>query len=483
MVIGRASLMQDSVETQLQYFSEVAFSLRGLIGLLALAALAVLLVRFPAWKWVVLTVLLYAATLGVASDQVLQKRGNDLAPPLQQIRLYSRPIAAMMLALLLIPAGLSFRGWRTRLVLGATVAYFAFETVISLRIGYAGFVSRALFGLILFGLMFLTLGLGLPRWLQDWSNVYTALRCVAFAGILVLAGTAYQLAINPSTIIHQSRLFGTTNNPNTIGYITSIALPAICVLLARREEPKVMRVVMGGAAGLFVVFLVWAGSRGGMLITLISVGLLFRRRLGTFALVALVCSVFALIGFQVFSDSTAGAGRLFTMEDTRSLTWQSQWQAFLSNPWIGYRSRGAFEGFGQYQENFYLGVAASNGLLGLIPLAVLMAMLFALAVRLTRARKWLGEHGILCDLFVGLFASLAIGAVFEAHLAANLAFSVLGAYIMLAIAGFLLDAAAYNAALAGSLPAPAAANGSDAAEAYGPYAPAYTHSDAGAYGY
>jgi hypothetical protein len=185
-----------------------------------------------------------------------------------------------------------------------------------------------------------------------------------------------------------------------------------------------------------VIFLVWTGSRTGIIATLVGVLLFFRAKLGRFLGVGILVGIFVLLSMQIYTESTAGFTDLFARGDTRSHVWGLLIQGFLDNPMWGSMT----EQFGA-AESSYLSVAGSLGLYGVIPLATFMAITARQLYKLERARKYLGDEIMLANLVTAGIISLAVGAIFEGYLLGLLAFPVFVLYIYLALLRFLLDAA------------------------------------------
>src|SRR5207237_1700842 len=135
---------------------------------------------------------------------------GDFSFPLQEIRAYGRTIAATGLCLLIIPAIFSDRGWRFRIVLGGTIAFFIYELMIGMRQGLGGDTARGALGALTYLLTFLALGVGLGRWLQTPRDADMAVRAIMFAALLFVAGIWYQFMINRYQVAWGGRLIGPT---------------------------------------------------------------------------------------------------------------------------------------------------------------------------------------------------------------------------------------------------------------------------------
>lgn len=205
----------------------------GMIAIAAFLALVACAIFFDRSKWIWLTLGIYVVAIGYSTDAYSD---NTLAFPLQQIRPFARPIAISMLLLLTVATVKGSRGRRTNLMLGATVAFYLFQLVLSARFIVGSALSRGLMDIVIFSLVFVTLGIGLSCWLQSMDDVYSVLRCIVAAGCLLAVGTAYQLAIHRSAAIQAGRLMGTMNNPNHLGSTLAFMLPIAVFFVPRRDE-------------------------------------------------------------------------------------------------------------------------------------------------------------------------------------------------------------------------------------------------------
>jgi len=405
------------------------------LGLLAVGVYLVLLVMVGATrvaKWGVLSVLLYTATFGFYDKPWID---NTLVFPLEQLRRYARGIQVALLMALLIPVFASPRGWRRRLLLASTVIYLIFQMTYSTRLIFAGQLSRGVVGAMVYVLIFTTMGVGLSKWLQDLKDVHTLLRSILITMAIFIVATSYQLVVNPSAILINNRLIATTGNPQHTAVMISLTLPMLCYLLMQRRESKVWMVLWGMLAGFMVIFLLWSGSRTGLLMSMVGLGLLFRTRIGSALGMALACSIFVLIAWLVFSESTVGIDRFISSTDTRSIPWSELIQDFIASPLYGTMGDSPV-----IQENSYLSAAGRLGMIGMIPLLAGMVLCGRSLLVLYRCRPVLGENVLLADLAIGGLTALSVGAVFEGYLFATLAFPVFAIYIYLSIMTFVIDA-------------------------------------------
>lgn len=430
-----AVLAQQSAGMQIRHFVDSVLTPAGIASAVLFVATVVVVAVARPLRWWALALLLYVVTLGVMPP----REGVYLPPfawPLETLRHQGRGLSGAFLIMLLLPAVLASKGWRQRVVGGAIISLFVFELAFSGRMLAAGFHDRALGGGVIFTLLFVVLGIGLGRWLQTPADVRTAYRAVAGSALLLLLGTLYQLAIDSAAALAGMRLMGTTANPQVFASTSALVLPPIIYLLLHPSEPKMLRAAYAAITGLLLIFLVWTGSRTGTLMAMIGLGVTFRFRLGKKLVgVGLACGVFVILALQVFSESRDVAGRLLSLEDTRTAQWNVLLSDFSASPMFG-RMEGDVVSVG---ENSYLTTAARYGVFGLALLAVLMAMTATALLRLQRRRGALGEDAMLADVATGGIVALGAGSMFEAFLLGTLSFSISYLYLQLTVVAFLLD--------------------------------------------
>jgi len=317
--------------------------------------------------------------------------------------------------------------------------FFIFQMMLVLRMGAGGTTDRAITSGAIYPIVFLTLSVGAAKWLQDWSNVHTLVRCLAWTGIVFLLATLYQFAINPSAVEAGGRFYGTTANPQMAGMLIAVVLPPCCFLLTVRSESKLWRIFLIGCTGFLVLFLLWTGSRTGVVMALVGITLLFRRRLGKFLLIGSATAIVVLVALQIFAESSSGAERILSAKDTRSGVWADLFDIFSNHiAW------GAMKDVLEVRENSYLTTAANAGLFGLVPLLITGALGSYTLLKLQRVRRKIGEHAMLIDLVTAGICSIAVGGFFEGILLGTMTPYIFLIYIYFAIAGFIFEAAALH---------------------------------------
>lgn len=425
--------MEDTFTKQLQYTVQTLGSPVGAVAIMVWIGLLLALFISPKMKWVILVLMMWFAAMSFYVEQFNVVR---LSFPLDQVQNQGRNGTTAFLAALLLPAIAAPRGWRFRPLAIPLLLLFVFEMVLSMRIMMAGVMSRGALSVFIYGMMFIVLGWGASKWMQDWNSARSLVRCVGAAAGVYIVGVCYQLAANRGAIVRGSRLMGTSGNAQLAALLFSLAVPATAYVVARAGEKVWVRVLFGWILGMEILFLLWTGSRTGTLIALIGILLMFWSRIGRLLAVSMLVGVVIFLSLQIYEESTLSIAGMMQRGDTRSHVWRDMLNAFISSPLMGIME-------GQYGvgENSYLSVAANLGLFGLLPLAAFVLATGAMMYKLFRVRSVLVEDKLFIDMVIGGAGSLLIGAFFEGYLLGTLTFPVFALYIYLALGAFALDAA------------------------------------------
>jgi hypothetical protein len=434
----------EAPEAQFARLFEALHSTAGIFFVLCALVILTVLASGRRGRWGLLALLLFFSPMMIAiAPELIYK---PVIAPFHQFRLYGRPICGALLVFMLVPAFRTQRGWRRRIIFFPALMYLLFELVFSLHLITGGLALRGCVSVIIYLVTFAVFGIGLPRWLQDLYDVRACLRAIAVTALLTIVTILIQVAFNPSALATQGRLYGFTGNAQQIGMVLGASFPVIAALCIWKGESKSLRILWVSVAAVMAVLLAWTGSRTGAMMALIGLGILFRRHLGAFFGFAVVCAILVLVALQIFSLDTKSSLRLLDTTNTRVEVWTRMLGDFTSNPMLGIP---ASEAYGS--ENSYLLVAARMGIVGLLPLFVLLGAWCTCLLRLYGVRKRLREQSLLVDLVLGGLVSFLIGAVFEGFLVGTLTHQVFLIYIYLAILAFLLDVADAQVAMAGQV--------------------------------
>jgi hypothetical protein len=262
------------------------------------------------------------------------------------------------------------------------------------------------------------------KWIGGVHDTESVFFCMGVAAILFCTITIVQYVIDPTPLfVSNGRLNGTTGNPQHAAALLSGTLPAVLYFMTVRQGFIRYAYVLLATTCFVLIFL--TGSRTGFLMATISTAVILRSssalRVYVIGIIGLAC----LYGLETFF-SQESIGRL-TLMDTRTYIWAGMWQDFMNYPLFGAPISGERLGFG---ESSWLAMAATGGLVGLIPLLAFGVSLLAICVSLVvrpfpdkidQARR---------DTVLACIVCLLLGSVAEAYLLA-----ILGAPVMLIMLG------------------------------------------------
>jgi hypothetical protein len=275
---------------------------------------------------------------------------------------------------------------------------------------------------------------GTSQWMRRHRDVANAAWSIAVAGILFCIVTTIHAVTVPKQIMWQDRLISTSGTSTFCAEICAITLLPICYFVAQPRIFKLWRVLLGIVAALLVIYLIWSGTRTGVLMAVIGLLLLFRLKIGRWFVAGIVICGFVWIGLQFFGDALIGVGRLLSTQDTRTANWMASISEFLSSPIFG-RMRSDV----QAVENSYVAIAARSGIVGIIFFLIIGYQVFSGLVQLQRVRKHLGDRTMDADLCTAGIVALLIGAMLEGYLLSTLNVQLTSLLIYLSMMCTLLD--------------------------------------------
>lgn len=276
----------------------------------------------------------------------------------------------------------------------------------------------------------------LPAMMQYDDDCRRVLAVIVHATLVWAVAVLIQFAINPKLVVLgiNNRFTGLIANPNQAA--TMLAVVATCSLWLGMHGRGTARPWYIVLTGLFLVLLLWTGSRGGLGMFVLGVSAVMYSRVGR-TVVLLPILALTLFGMLKLADAAGirlGAERLMTFTDTRSEGWARMLAAGLSSPLIGVGTENA-----EASENSFLLGFASFGLGMLMLMLILLAVAARQTFRLLALRRRIDRTRVpLVDFCIGQQVVYFAGAVFEgfmhsrvgSHLLFMLVFSQMGAYLL-----------------------------------------------------
>ncbi|UOM36762.1 hypothetical protein [Acuticoccus sp. I52.16.1] len=384
--------------------SPLGIAFAGLGGLVLMQARA-----NPLLPWLALGSLVFAASLSRFVNEWYPNPPSFFGP-IDMLVGNGRPLTIILLAIMVLmpvrylraPAGLP----------PFAFALLTAHLVIALKTFSGGSISFALLSAVTTGLIFFIFSQVGPRWIGQDGDIDRAIVAVAAAITAFTALNAVQYVLGPQALaVANGRFNGTTGNPQHAAAFLGAGIPALVYVALTRGF--IWKLAALGTAAVAAYFLMWTGSRTGLLIGAAATMLLLRRSgavaIGTGALATIA-------GLYVILTTPPGdfaLDRLVSTENTRGGVWAALWQSFQNNPLTGMSLTGDRLGFG---ESSWLAMAATTGLLGLLPLLASGAMLLKIATQLLLGSAPTRRAQLQGDFAGGVVVSLIIGSIFEAFL-------------------------------------------------------------------
>jgi hypothetical protein len=434
--------MNKSFIDQLIAFLVTPFGIIGVaIGLLMLIKAS----RDRPTGWLLFSCCCFAASLGTFKSKfILTPR---LVFPLEQIRLYGRPLAIVLLVILVLLALQTSGNWRKSIIPKAIEYLMFVQFIIFAKTIMYGSQEFAIISAVTFGGIIFMLQRGPGRWLHNDENFYLAVRSIAIVALIFVVANGYQFLLNSQAIrVVQGRFMGTTGNPQAAGLVLAATIP--CLMFMIQSLPRWNFIKSGWVLVLVIVlyFLLLTGSRTGLMMGLASILLFYRNNGGAwvkigFSLLILTALILPFLQPETFSASSTGidssvSDRFSSTKNTREDAWYWMWQSFSNNILFGEPIKGDRMGYG---ESSWLGAAANLGLLGFIPMFLMGLESIKMMWQLNQLSNRNSYYFFQGSTVIAGLGSTLVGSIFEASLLGNITFSVLVFLMYLIMGAYLLE--------------------------------------------
>jgi hypothetical protein len=442
--ISSLLLAQESVavEGQLAYLFARLFSLEGIVTAGAVAGLLILvfIIRKPL---PILGGVVMALGSSVLPDRV---DVNQLIGPLQSLRFLSKSLSFALLGILVVLAlpGTS-RGSRNRSAGFAATAFLAFQLLYSTQLMvFAGDgLLKGGFGIITILGMYLVFAVGTGRRIQDIFSAMAVLEVFAWVAAAFVAANLAQIALGLSGALVGGRLAGIAGNAQMMGGICACLLVANAFLSSELPATRPLRWISLACAGMLAVLLMATGSRTGVLAAATGLLVMFRLRIGRFALLATVVVIaYALVALFLDDPGAAVADRLASGADTRTAIWLNAIGRFLESPIFGefIFLRPGDEPSGV--ESTVFRTLANMGVIGGLALLLPVASAVGNALKAAGLARENPEYARLADFYMGSLAAVFVLNLFDGYAFGLLTFPVLFSYTILTLGAFLAEQSA-----------------------------------------
>lgn len=398
------------------------------------------------YKWLLVSILLFAASLGKYRDEwVLEP--PPLVFPLQQIRNFGRPLAIALLGMVFLVA-LTDKTKKKLGKLTLEMKVLIYIQILAMIKGLIyGNIIAAFIVFLLFLITLLMVIVGPGRWIKKKEGLFPVFQCFGVAGLIFIVLNLFQIAINTYPVTFtQGRFLGTTGNPQHAGTLLAINTPIFVLLAIQQQGWK--KIIWFIAALINAYLLFWTFSRTGIAMGVLSVMIGIRSvvldNLKLLILSGLAMAIFlSITGIFSVSNNVLVPEKNIRLNiktkseislnrgNTRTGLWMSQWRYFnryflFGGPLKGDRMR--------YGESSWFSVAANFGIVGLIPMIFFGIALTGKIVRLLLIKTHKKEIRLYSDFTAGALLTLLVGSVGEAYLLGTITYPMLVFLIYLLIA-------------------------------------------------
>ncbi|WP_310483505.1 O-antigen ligase family protein [Chamaesiphon sp. VAR_48_metabat_403] len=397
--------------------------------------------------WLLFSFCCFAASLNKYKDQWIRE-APQLVFPLQQIRAFGRPLAIVLLILLLLLAFQTQSNWR-RWIIPPAIKYLAYvQAAIFAKTILYGDQEFAIISALTFGGILVMLQRGPGRWLADDKNFHLAIKSIAVAGLIFVVVNTYQYILNPQAITFtQGRFLGTTGNPQHAGVLLAATIPCLMFLIQGIPNWTFTKNFWSALLLATIYFLLLSGSRTGILMGVVSILFFYRNNGKAWFQVILFLALIAAIVVpflqpENLSASSTGIGtnvsdRFTSTSNTREVVWNGLLETFMNNILFGAPlAQGGRLGYG---ENSWLSVGAALGLVGFIPMVMMGWESVKMILQLNQLANRNSYYFFQSSAVIAGLGSLLVGSCFEAFLLGNITFSLLAFLTYLMMGGYLLE--------------------------------------------
>jgi hypothetical protein len=435
--------MNKTFVDQLASFLATPFGLIGVaIGVLMLIKAS----RDRPTGWLLLSLCSFASSLNIFKD-----RWTAVAPPLlfplQQIRASGRPLAIVLLILLVVLAFQTQSNWRQR-VFPQPIKYLIFvQSAIVFKTLLYGSQEFALVSALTFGGIIFMLRRGPGRWLQNDENFHLAVKSIAVVGLIFVVANTYQYIISPYAVtFNQNRFLGTTGNPQHAGVLLAATIPCLMFLIQSSPGWNFAKSLWSGVLVITMYFLLLTGSRTGLIMGAISILLFYRNNGGIWFRVILFLAISAaliapFLQPDTLSSSATGidssvSARFVSTNNTRADAWNGMWSSFMDNILFGAPLRSGRLGYG---ENSWLAAGDQLGLVGFIPMILMGWESVKLIWQLNQLSSRNSYYFFQASVVIAGLGGMLVGSFFEPFLLGNITFSMLSFLTYLLMGAYLVE--------------------------------------------
>ena len=398
----------------------------------------------PRFRWFLVSFFGFAASLSAFTDEYI-KVPPPLVFPLQEIRQFGRPLAILLLVLLLVISLNTKNIWRKKIIPQPIIYICLVQCAIVCKILTSGSSSFAFLGGATFGSLVLVVILGPSRWLDNDDSFQLGVWAIAMVGVIFTLVNGYQALFDlyPLAFIH-GWFLGTTGNPHHAAILIDATIPSLLFMFFNTKQRKYVWLKWLWAVFfcLEAIVLLMTASRTGISVFIVSILIFFRYRLGRLSLIIVLAAL--LISLLIPDFTSSSKPELFSRtvdkfeagENTRGNVWNRYLGAFLEYPVIGEPLKGDRLRFG---ESSWLGVFGALGLAGGLPMLMFGWSSFKMIIKLDHLSKIRPNYYLKCSVVMSGLLSLLFGGISEAYLLGNLTLPVLAVLLYLVLGNYIIE--------------------------------------------
>ena len=427
----------------LVYSYETAFDLfRGPTApyaILLLIALPLLSLSVDRMRWWLLTAMFFIIPLDgmrlYVVDAALLHGSIDFGyhPLLEWLMRYSRPLFMLIILCMLLSALRFSRGWRTVLVCRTAKLLLALQLFMAFRMMLSGLTrTKGVQAMVAAPMLFFLLVPFVSSWIQSMADARKIALSIIWALVWLHLCVFVQMIHSLDPIIVNGRSYWASTNPQASSMILALTIPMLLWVIVDKKFTRQQRIVTICCLVANVFFLMWTGSRMGLLAMIVGALVFFRSRLSRGVLIIGVITALVLALEAAFGEhSSIMFHRITSAGNTRAGAWEIAIAQFMRSPLLGSEGAG-------YAESAYLSAFGRFGIIGGGLILAFVGSLLGELLQLRRRYKHT-EHQGLSDCLIASFLALLTVAVFEASMLGSLAFWVFLLLVLLALLAFTQD--------------------------------------------
>ncbi|MFM7471844.1 MAG: O-antigen ligase family protein [Nodosilinea sp.] len=366
-----------------------------------------------------------------------------LVIPLQQLREYGRILSLAALgALAYVTLGKKAQFFRTSTPKPLQYLWIL-QGVIFCKAFLFGDSQTALLLFLTYTFLIWVMRRGVLVWIYRDGFDAANLSMITVAVIFVVLNTCQALISTAPLTVINGQFSGTTNNPQMLVITLVPLIPCLLFKLEDKSSSKLGKAFFIATLVVMFYFVWWSASRTGLIMAVASVIFFYRFRQGPLFRTAAILALVAAFILPYFSPtllsggdgSLSMLGKLQGGTDTRTEVWQTLLNSFYENPLFGTPIQGGRLGFG---ENTWLSVAATTGLIGLLPLLLFAYEALKMIIKLLTISRRQSVYAVQCNTVIAGIVTIFVGSFFEALILGVLTTPILALLIFLLLGNYII---------------------------------------------